>query len=259
MPATGNSLDSSQGFRYELRDFLRFIRHPAPNPRVRRRFSVPTNGFVADWLCTPRWRRLLQWAGFLWAVNLVLLGPIAVAAATAAGAEHRLDVQAIPWLQALVWAPLIEELVFRYGLRRPGKAWWLVPAAAVIMFSGPVLTAQLSLMALLLICWWPAVRTDGAGRPGVPAAVFRRRRHAVRHYGWLFHGSSLAFAAIHLHNFTFGQTAWWLLPLLVLPQWVTGMVLGWLRIRHGIGAAIRLHALFNAGPLILVWMLVGLL
>ncbi|MCH4586399.1 CPBP family glutamic-type intramembrane protease, partial [Achromobacter xylosoxidans] len=41
--------------------------------------------------------------------------------------------------------------------------------------------------------------------------------------------------------------------LLVLPQWVTGLVLGWIRIRRGIGAAIALHAMFNAGPILLIW------
>src|SRR5690606_22462690 len=50
------------------------------------------------------------------------------------------------------------------------------------------------------------------------------------------------------------QTPAWLLPLLVLPQWVTGLVLGWQRVRHGIGAALVLHALFHGGPLLLVWL-----
>jgi membrane protease YdiL (CAAX protease family) len=43
-----------------------------------------------------------------------------------------------------------------------------------------------------------------------------------------------------------------LLPLLVLPQWVTGLVLGWMRVRRGIGASIMLHAMFNGGPLLLI-------
>src|SRR5690625_1232636 len=101
-------------FRHQLRDFVRFIRHPVPNPRMAERLSPPCHAVTADWLCSSGWRRLLQWAAFLWAINLILLGPIAVAAAAAAGAQHRLDVQAIPWLQALVWAPIIEEMVFRY-------------------------------------------------------------------------------------------------------------------------------------------------
>ena len=41
--------------------------------------------------------------------------------------------------------------------------------------------------------------------------------------------------------------------VLVLPQWVTGQVLAWMRVERGIGAAMLLHALFNAGPLAVVW------
>ena len=69
----------------------------------------------------------------------------------------------------------------------------------------------------------------------------------------VFHLVALTFAAVHLTNFVFKDTPYWLLPLLVLPQWVTGLVLGWIRVRRGIGAAIALHATFNAGPILLIW------
>lgn len=37
------------------------------------------------------------------------------------------------------------------------------------------------------------------------------------------------------------------------PLCGAGLVLGWIRIRRGIGAAIALHAMFNAGPILLIW------
>ncbi len=201
--------------------------------------------------------RLFQWALFLWAANLVFLGPIAVAAATAGGAEHRLDIHNIPWLQALLWAPIVEELVFRYSLRRIGQAVWVLPVAVIVMLSGPTLTAQLLLLALLLLMYWSAHGRQAAGQSvAVSARAAQWRRSYLTLFGWAFHASSLAFAAVHLHNFNLQQTPAWLLPLLVLPQWLTGLVLGWMRMRYGIGAAIRLHALFNGGPLLLVWFIV---
>jgi membrane protease YdiL (CAAX protease family) len=57
---------------------------------------------------------------------------------------------------------------------------------------------------------------------------------------------------MHLYNFNLHHTPLWLLPLLVLPQWLTGLVLGWLRVKRGIGASILLHAIFNGGPLLVV-------
>lgn len=247
-----NTQPSTLRFRAELRDFIAYLRRPRLSPRTPGR--RPGSGVAADWLSGLGIKRLLQWALFLWALNIVFLGPIAVMAAGAGGAQHRLDMDAIPWLHALLWAPIVEELVFRYSLRRIAHAYWLIPAAAVTMFYGPGWSTGLLLLAILLVCWRP---------PGVARLVPHQGRswqtlvwyqHA---YPWFFYGVSLAFAAIHLLNFNLHQTALWLMPLLVLPQWLTGLVLGWLRVRRGIGASITLHALFNGGPLLIVWLILS--
>lgn len=244
-------------FRDEVRDFFRFIVCPSLAQRAPGRHLG--NHVAADWLSGLGLGRLLKWALFLWAVNLIFLGPIAVAAATAAGAQHRLNIHAIPWLQALIWAPLVEELVFRYSLRRIAHAVWVVPLSVGIMLTGPTTTAVLFLMAVLLVCWSSGLSRSrfllSRASPGRSWAV---RRHYRRWFPWVFHIANLAFAAVHLHNFNMTQTAVWLLPLLVLPQWLTGMVLGWLRVRRGIGAAMLLHGLFNGGPLLLVWLILTL-
>jgi len=240
-------------FRDELTDFMRFVARPSLARRAPGRKLG--NHIAADWLSGLGLGRLLKWALFLWAVNLIFLGPIAVAAATALGAEHRLNLHAIPWLQALVWAPVVEELVFRYSLRRIAHGVWVLPLGVGIMLTGPTTASVLFLMAVLLICWSPwADRSrflSSRRRPGRSWALRRRYRDL---FPWVFHTANLAFAAVHLHNFTMTQAALWLLPLLVLPQWLTGMVLGWLRVKRGIGSAMLLHGLFNGGPLLLVWL-----
>src|SRR5690606_28173007 len=68
-------------FRDELRDFWRFIRHPRFGPRLPGRHAV--SGWWEDWFPNLSVGRLLKWAFFLWMINLVFLGPIAVAAAGA--------------------------------------------------------------------------------------------------------------------------------------------------------------------------------
>jgi len=92
------------------------------------------------------------------------------------------------------------------------------------------------------------------------ATGWRWRRYYVRHFGLAFYLASLAFASVHLFNYRgIAQMPVWLMPLLILPQWTTGLVLGWLRVRLGIGAAIALHALFNGGPVLAIWLLLRLL
>ncbi len=257
MPTTPLSTSARYRFRDELRDFLRFFVRPTLGPRLPYRRVGGQVG--ADWLSGLEPGRLLKWALFLWAINLIFLGPIAVAAATAAGAQHRLNIHAIPWLQALLWAPIVEELVFRYSLRRIAHALWMVPVSVGIMLTGPSVTSILFLIAVLLLCWSPWVgraRLRSPERSRGRSWELRRRYRAL--FPWVFHAANLTFAGVHLHNFNLPPTALWLLPLLVLPQWLTGMVLGWLRVRRGIGSAMVLHGLFNGGPLLLVWLILTL-
>lgn len=234
----------------EIVDFLRFVLHPAPGPRLAPRRAGTC--LRADFALNMPWWRLLHWAVLLWLVNLFVFAPVALSVAQASGAIHRLDVEHLPWFTALVWAPIVEELTFRYALRRPAMLWWFVPLMAAILAQGAQPTsAALALAAVLLALaplWYPA---DHRWRGGW-ALSWRLRRLTRRWYPALFHCAALAFAAVHLFNFHFTSMSLFLLPLLVLPQWVTGLVLGWLRVRRGIGASMALHATFNGGPLLLV-------
>jgi hypothetical protein len=108
--------------------------------------------------------------------------------------------------------------------------------------------AAVAVLLALAPLWYPAGHRWQDGW----AAGWRWRRRACRAFPVLFHAAALAFAAVHLYNFRMTSMNLVLLPLLVLPQWVTGLVLGWMRVRRGIGASIMLHAMFNGGPLLLI-------
>lgn len=75
-----------------------------------------------------------------------------------------------------------------------------------------------------------------------------------RGFPWVFHLVALAFAAVHLRNFVFEDVQWWVMLVLVTPQWLTGLVLGWIRVQKGVAASMLLHALFNVGPLMVAWL-----
>ncbi len=232
----------------EIVDFLRFVVHPLPGPRLGGRSAGHVLG--ADFALNAPWWRLVHWAVLLWMVNLFVFAPLALSAAEATGAQHRLDLHNLPWVAALIWAPIVEELTFRYGLRRPAMIWWFVPLMVLILAQGPDPTsATMAVLALLLLAapvWYPGGHRLQAGW----ALSWPRRRQVRRLYPWLFHFSAVAFAAVHLYNFRLNNLSLFLLPLLVLPQWVTGLVLGWMRVRRGVGASMALHAIFNGGPML---------
>lgn len=249
-------------YRRELADFLRFVWRPRPGPRLPGRHA--RNGVYEDFLPALSVWRIVQWALLLWVINLFIFGPMAVSAALAGGAQHRLDIHSLPWLQALIWAPIVEELTFRFCLRRVAALWWFVPLMAVVVTSGPGFASGALLVVALLLCWAPAWlgHRRGDGRPvrrfaSACSLPWEHRLRVRRFYPWLFHASAVAFAAVHLYNFNLHQMPIVMMPLLVLPQWITGLVLGWIRVRRGIGASMLLHAVFNAGPLLVVFLILS--
>lgn len=253
---------SALRFRDELKDFFRFLRAPRLSPRLSDQDLG--HGWHTDWTNGLGVKRLMQWAVFLWLINITVFGPLAAAVATSVGAQHKLNLHHIPWKQAILWAPLIEELVFRYVLRRPSQFLWVLPVGLWCLFNGPtVLNSSLALAMVALMYLRPAggwpLRSRWLQLLVGRTWSFKAYRRYAQHFGWVFYISTVLFAALHLYNFSFAQSQWWLVPMLILPQFMTGLVLAWLRTRRGIGASIVLHAVFNAGPLLVIMAIVRLL
>jgi len=148
----------------------------------------------------------------------------------------------------VVAAPILEEIVFRS---------WLSGRAAIIAF---VLLALLGLGVLPLVA--SGFETNamklGVGGLGLaigfilaPLAAFLLLRRPVspvfaRFFPWLFWASTVAFALIHLGNYT--NASWAMLGILlplILPQFALGTMLGYLRVHYGLVPAIALHASHN--------------
>ena len=150
---------------------------------------------------------------------------------------------------AIVFAPIAEEIAFRSWLSgRPGHVAFIVLSVVALGILGmqgvpnpdnvDPATALIALTVFLA---------------GVVAIYVLRNRDAM---GWFqklfplfFWLSALGFASIHLLNFEENITA--VLPL-VLPQFVIGLVLGYLRVHYGLWSAIVLHMLHNAAFIALV-------
>jgi hypothetical protein len=237
---------TTQRFRDEFRLFLAFIRRPSLVRRVPR--SLTVTSWLGDWWPDIRLSRLLAWAATLWVLNVLVLGPVVLAVFELSGATHRINVNDLPWLQAILWAPLVEEMLFRFGLRRPVMVLGLVPLMTIVLLNGLAWWANSLLVLTVLGVWWFSVHTHA---PSANGYKWLRRYCSV--FPWVVHLSVLAFAALHIKNFVFDEMAWWMMAVLVTPQWVTGLVLSWIRVQRGVGTAMLLHGIFNAGPLSVVW------
>ncbi|MGI9547715.1 MAG: CPBP family intramembrane glutamic endopeptidase [Flavobacteriaceae bacterium] len=92
--------------------------------------------------------------------------------------------------------------------------------------------------------------------PILEELIFRGPLYLFRnspYFGIIFYLFTLAFGFYHITNFELTPTVLYLSPLLVAPQLIIGLLLGYIRIRLGLIWAMMLHSCYNLvliGPLI---------
>jgi len=143
------------------------------------------------------------------------------------------------WGGAVLLGPVIEELVFRAWLGGLPRALWALGTTiiGVLMFvalgKGNALIGGGILVAtgLIALVGWFRLRR-----------LTERPAWFDRSFSWLFAINALVFAAMHLANYP--KITWVLIPM-VLPQLWTGLMLGFIRLRIGLIAAILTHIVSN--------------
>ena len=133
-------------------------------------------------------------------------------------------------LSGIVVVPFLEELVFRYGLRfKSGYMVLLAFAAAIALgvlaysllpLAGAIGTWVILGMAMVLYA------LNGEAITGFLEKMWSKV------YGAFFYLMAFAFGLIHITNFTdfdYASLAVWLIPILIAPQIVAGMVMGYMR------------------------------
>lgn len=225
-----------------------------PTLRRHRARQSQRSGWLQDWIPTFTWQRLLAWALSLWVINLFVIGPIVISVVQETGATHLLDPKKLPWLLAVVWAPIVEELLFRFGLRRPVQIIWLIPLVCLALWHGPGWVQSIMITAAILL----AIQSTRPVHTLVISSKSYRFLRTYRYYfGWVLHLSVMGFAGLHILNFKFEDINWLVLPIIVLPQWLAGMVMAWVRVSRSFADAMLLHALYNFGPLFAAWVVIS--
>lgn len=67
----------------------------------------------------------------------------------------------------------------------------------------------------------------------------------LKYYKIVFYLVTLIFGLIHISNYSFSSTILFLTPILILPQLLSGILLGYFRLKIGFGAAVFYHCLWN--------------
>ena len=129
---------------------------------------------------------------------------------------------------AVIMAPLLEEVMFRLILRFRSN---------------------------FLILW--SIHIGVALHLGQKRSLLKIARKVWdKFYGWIFYLMALAFGLMHIMNFEPSLNIYLLAPILVAPQILIGINLGYLRVRFGLIWSILFHAFYN-GVLMSIALLTG--
>ncbi|MEM9535550.1 MAG: CPBP family intramembrane glutamic endopeptidase [Cyanobacteria bacterium P01_E01_bin.45] len=144
--------------------------------------------------------------------------------------------------------PAVEELIFRLPLR-PSALGFSIPTSIVILYLLGLVGVNLAILPvvglmLLGLNFYLFIR---------PLKLPLLERIYGRFSRSIFYISAILFGAIHITNYS--GRVWALMPLLVLPQFILGLFLGFVRVRYGFGWAIFAHGFHNGcliAPLLII-------
>lgn len=129
---------------------------------------------------------------------------------------------------AVIVAPLFEEVMFRLILKFRSN---------------------------FLILW--SIHIGVALHLGQKRSLLKTARKVWdKFYGWIFYLMAVAFGLMHIMNFEPSLNIYLLAPILVAPQILIGINLGYLRVRFGLIWSILFHAFYN-GILMSIALLMG--
>jgi uncharacterized protein len=143
------------------------------------------------------------------------------------------------YLSIVMIAPILEEIIFRYGLRYSKTIiacliWF--PIYCIIKHTVPQSNLPLAIgLSLLSIPMF---------RFAMKPFDIQLERLWIRGFPFLFHVFAITFGLVHLSNYSHISNYFLAIPL-VSSQIVSGYVLGFLRMKFGLIYSIGLHSAWN--------------
>lgn len=150
----------------------------------------------------------------------------------------------------VIFAPIIEEMAFRMGLKfSPFKLSFSL--ALITFFLYPTFFSLFGLnLSKNLLTFMPLLILLFIGiLLGFVFKLINNNNYIERFYRKyffiIFYFFAVLFAGIHLLNYKNFEQIWFLAPLLVAPQFIGGLTMGFVRIKYGLHWSILQHSIWN--------------
>ena len=153
----------------------------------------------------------------------------------------------------VILAPLIEEVVFRSWLGGRRACIIGLPILISLIAIITAVGADVSPIASFAVAGGLAFLVFGVVRQFESLTPAQQKAARWRLFPAAFYGSAILFALMHVSNFEGGLSSPIML-LAVLPQFLVGLILGYVRMRFGLPHAIFFHAFYNL-VLIVIFMM----
>ena len=144
------------------------------------------------------------------------------------------------YLMIVAFAPIFEELTFRYALRysKTAIAIMLVMVVWLIARFTVKSNQDIALIVGIAFALIPAIRI------AIKPFGNQLEKQWIRCFPFIFHFAAITFGLMHLTNFEHINNYFLAIPL-VSSQLVSGYVLGFTRMKFGLIYSMGLHAVWN--------------
>lgn len=139
----------------------------------------------------------------------------------------------------------IEELIFRLPLRFK-KAYFIPFIVFIIIYSATLLFLKLHLSLAISLPIFAVVIAISVFYIFNRNMAEKRESILSSNYPPYFYSVTILFALYHLTNFSYSPSLLLFAPIVVLPQFVGGFFMGFIRLKQGFIWGLFLHSLHNA-------------
>lgn len=144
----------------------------------------------------------------------------------------------------VIITPLLEELIFRLPLNLKKENVALASALFVFLMLGGRISIMHGDLFQVLINLIASITVFFLLKQYLSEAFLERCKTA--YFKYIFYGSAAIFGLLHILNFATSDYRLWIFyPFFILPQFITGLLAGNLRMKYGFIWAWFLHALVN--------------